>query len=309
MEAFIVKNKDESIRTLSRSGGMFTALTDVIIDEGGIVYGARIDEQMNVVHDRAITRKQRNDFCGSKYVMSDLKRCIPQIKNDLLNGNVVLFSGTPCQVSAIKNIYESINKGTLICVDIICHGAPHEICWTKYKEYLERKYNGRIQSFDFRNKEKFGWKSHVETVGVNGKKYNIREYTDLFYEHLLFPKGCFSCKFKTLHRCGDITLGDAWGGQGEEKEFDDNKGVSLVLVNTEVGKSLLEKCKPNITVRRCDMSHYMQIPLKENYPIPSNYNEFWKDIKVDKWENIYSKYAKVPYYKKILRKIYYCLKK
>lgn len=287
---------------------MFTALTDIILDEGGSVYGAKIDNQMNVVHDCAITREQRDKFCGSKYVRSNLKKCIPKIKEDLLNEKVVLFSGTPCHVSMIKNIYKSINKGKLICVDIVCHGAPHEICWKKYKQYLENKYNGSIQSFNFRNKQKFGWKSHVETLVINGKEYNIREYTDLFYKHLLLPKGCFSCKFKSLQRCGDITLADAWGGQGKEKQFDDNKGVSLVLINTDTGKILFDKCKNNIIFQKCDISHYMQMPLRENFPMPSNYKEFWEDIKVKKWEDIYLKYAEVPFYKKLLRKIYYYIK-
>lgn len=308
MESYIVKHKDEFIRAASRSGGMFTALTDQIINQGGVVYGCEIENGIQVVHKRAVTKEQRDTFRGSKYVKSKMQGIATQIKDDLLAGRIVLFSGTPCQVMAIKKQVDTSLNEKLICVDIVCHGTPSEKAWLKYVTFLQEKYKGRISSVDFRNKNKFGWSAHVETIVINNKSYNLRQYTDLFYRHLLFPKACFSCKWKSLDRIGDITLGDAWGGKGEEKEFNDNKGVSLVLVNTDKGKKLFEQSKDSIIYKTCDIKHYMQEPLYSNYSIPEDYENFWMDMDNLPWQNLYKKYSRTPWWKQVIRNIYYKIK-
>lgn len=308
MESYIVKHKDELIRAASRSGGMFTALTDQIINQGGVVYGCALEDGIQVVHKRAVTKEQRDSFRGSKYVKSKMKGIIAQIKEDLLAGRIVLFSGTPCQVMAVKKQVDTSLRQKLICVDIVCHGTPSEKSWLKYVTYLQEKYKGKILSVNFRNKNKFGWSAHVETIVIDNKCYNLRQYTDLFYRHLLFPKACFACKWKSLERIGDITLGDAWGGKGEEKEFNDNKGVSLVLVNTDKGKRLFEQSKDSIIYKTCDIKHYMQEPLYSNYSVPEDYKNFWMDMDNLSWQDLYKKYSRTPRWKQVLRNIYYTIK-
>lgn len=307
MESYIAINKDEKVRMASRSGGVFTAISDLILDNGGVVYGVKMSNEMEAIHSRATTKLERDAFRGSKYVRSDMAKAIEQVQEDLRNGLTVLFSGTPCQVASIKKLCEGIEGGELICIDIVCHGTPKRECWEKYKKYLEKHYHGLMEAFDFRNKRSFGWKSHVESFVINGKTHASREYTDLFYQHLLFPKGCFNCKFKSLKREGDVSLADAWG-KIEPESFKDDKGISLVLVNTNKGDVWFRRATKYLEYYPCDIENFMQPPLKENYRIPLNYEQFQEDFKNMPWDSLYRKYAKVSLYKKIARKIRYFLK-
>lgn len=309
MESYIAINKDEKVRMASRSGGVFTAISDVILDNGGVVYGVKMSNEMEAVHTRATTKSERDAFRGSKYVRSDMVKAFEQVQADLKNGLTVLFTGTPCQIALIKTTVrkDNIEEGQLICVDIVCHGTPKKECFEKYKDYLEIRYQGSVESFDFRNKRYFGWKSHVETFVINGKQHIGREYTDLFYQHLLFPKGCFKCKFKSLKREGDISLADAWGNS-KENMIIDNKGANLVLVNTKIGTELFNRCSHKLDYKPCNIEEYMQPPLKENFAVPQNYDEFWKDMKTMSWEQLYKHYATTPYWKRVLRKIRYIVK-
>lgn len=307
MESYIAINKDEKVRMASRSGGVFTAISDVVLDNGGVVYGVKMSNEMEAIHSRATTKLERDAFRGSKYVRSDMTKVIEQVQADLRNSLTVLFTGTPCQVASIKKLCEGIEGGELICIDIVCHGTPKRECWEKYKEYLEKHYHGLMETFDFRNKRSFGWKSHVETFVINGKTHASREYTDLFYQHLLFPKGCFNCKFKRLQREGDISLADAWGNS-KDNMLTDNKGVNLVLINTKIGTELFSRCSRKLDYKLCNIEEYMQPPLKENFSVPKNYDEFWRNIKTMSWEKLYRRYTSTPYWKRLMRKLRYMVK-
>lgn len=309
MEAYIVKHKSDLVRAKSRSGGMFTALSDVVLKNGGVVYGCRLNENLCAVHDRAETPEERDAFRGSKYVQSNLSGCFQRISEDLQAGRQVLFSGTPCQVAGLRKYCEKLDSSNLICIDIACHGVPKEAIWKKYLDYARKKYKGNITAVNFRNKNRYGWASHVETFTVNGKEYDSKEYADLFYQRLLLGKGCFQCKHKSLERVGDVTLADAWGGiTEEEKRFNDNKGLSLVLVSSDKGRKLFDSCVQELQYEPCDIEHYMQLPFMRNFDIPKNYDEFWKDEAVLDYGTLYKKYCNVPRVKRILRQIRYCVK-
>lgn len=309
MKSYIVQNKNFETRINSRSGGMFTAVSDIILERDGSVYGAKLQSDMKVVHTRAVTKEERDSFRGSKYVKSDFAASIPLVEEDLKAGKWVLFSGTSCQVAAVKKKCELDNLDTskLICMDIVCHGSPAAKVWDKYVAYLEKKYNGKIQSFNFRDKKRFGWKSHVETFTINNKTHVSREFTDLFYQHLVFNKTCFSCKFKSLERQGDISLADAWGPLKEE--YLDNKGTSLVLVNSDKGAEFFEACSNVINYYECDMQSFLQPPLRHNYEIPKEYDAFWQDIDKLEWKELYKKYSKTSLKVRVLRRVKYLLKR
>lgn len=308
MKSYIVQSKDYETRINSRSGGMFTAVSDLVLDKNGSVYGAKLQDDLTVSHSRATTKEERDAFRGSKYVRSEFAACIPLIEEDLKQDKWVLFSGTGCQVAAVKKRCEKdqIDCTKLLCLDIVCHGAPLPKVWNKYIEYLEHKYKGKIGNFNFRNKKRFGWKSHVETFTVNKKDYASREYTDLFYQHLLFPKTCFECKYKSLERQGDISLADAWGPL--DGQYADNKGTSLVLINTEKGRQVFEACANQIDYYECDMKEFMQTPLIKNYDFPKEYEQFWQDVDRIGWKTLYKKYSNTSLKVRLLRKVKYLLK-
>lgn len=214
MKSYIVKQKDLDSRMLSRSGGIFAAISDQVLAQGGVIYGAGMDKNFNVVHKRAVNATERDELRGSKYVQSDMHNAYRLACEDLKAGRLVLFTGTPCQVDGIKALCPKGCEEHLVCMDIVCHGVPSPRVWNDYKAYVERKYHGKIEKIDFRNKERFGWSDHWETVTINGKEHDSQVYMKMFYEHTFLREACYVCPYKNLQRVSDISIADAWGGRG-----------------------------------------------------------------------------------------------
>ena len=162
IEAHGAKHKNEIERFTSRSGGVFVAISDYILELGGVIYGAELNDRFEVEHGRAIIKEQRDKFKGSKYIQSDMKNIILDIKKDLQNGKKVLFSGTPCQVAGVKAAIPKKYYDNLNTCDLICHGVPSKRVFRDFLRYIENKENKRIKRFIFRDK-RFGWNSHFET--------------------------------------------------------------------------------------------------------------------------------------------------
>ena len=116
--------------------------------------------------------------------------------------------------------------------------------WEAYLRWQEHKMHSKVASVDFRNKKDFGWHDHVETLCFeNGKSTSSRVFKELFYGHTVLRPSCYECPYKSIMHPGDITIADYWGIEKAAPEFDDNKGVSLVLVNNEAGEKIFEKVK------------------------------------------------------------------
>ena len=243
---FAAKNKNEAIRLNSSSGGIFTLLATKIINNGGVVFGAKFDEQWNVVHDYAETIENLAEFRGSKYIQSQIGKCYKIAEIFLKNGREVLFSGTPCQIAGLKKFLIK-DYSNLICVDIICHGVPSPIVWQKYKLQFGLNKNS---SFSFRDKSN-SWKRY-EVVVLNEEKEVIREtvgknvYMKLFLSDLCLRPSCSNCPAKGGQSQSDLTIADFWGIQYIHPEFDDDKGYNLVLINSPKGLELfnsLDNCE------------------------------------------------------------------
>lgn len=303
---YAVKHKSESVRSNSRSGGIFTALSDKVLEDNGVVYGCILVNNINAVHFRAENKEQRNKMRGSKYIQSDLGDIFKSVKKDLDNDVYVLFSGTSCQIAGLKN-YLNKNYVNLICVDIVCHGVPSPLIWEKYVKWQEEKNKSLVTEIDFRNKVKFGWRAHVETLKMeNGKTVNSDVFTMLFYKHNILRPSCYKCPFKKIHHPGDITIADYWGIENVAPEFDDNKGVSLVLVNTDKGLSLFDEVKNHILWKETKIENSMQDPLRFPFPKPSTRDEFWNDFQSKDFDSFLYKYCDIGLsgiLKKIKRKI------
>lgn len=223
LETYAVIHKSDTIRMMSRSGGVFTAISDYILEQGGVVYGVVLNGNFSAVHVRATNKELRDKMRGSKYIQSDMQQSFENIRNDLQKGNWVLFSGTSCQVAGLKNYLEK-DYERLLCVDIVCHGTPSLAVWKKYLEYQEHRLQSTILSVDFRNKKEFGWRSHVESIYMeNGVTINSEVFKNLFYGHEILRPSCYVCRYKSITHPGDITIADYWGIEKAAPDLDDNK--------------------------------------------------------------------------------------
>lgn len=247
-------NKDE--RNASSSGGLFVLLAKEIIRMNGIVYAAAFDSKFTVTHQRCDNESELARFVGSKYVQSNMEGCYEQIVSDLKSQKKVLFVGTPCQVKSVINYVNArhINKENLITVDFICHGVPSPLAWKKYIMQQERFYEGKPISVNFRSKIT-GWKKFsMQIVFDNGTEYiSIMDddvYLDSFFRNLTLRPSCFECSQKGQQKSSDLTIADFWGIEKECPDFDDNKGCSFVVLNSEKGKTIFQKIQSDITTKR-----------------------------------------------------------
>ena len=236
-EIYAARHKDMHEIETSRSGAAFIAISDYILENGGVVYGVGYIDHFRVAHKRAKTKEERNEFKGSKYVQSDLDGIFRQVKEDLRKGKTVLFSGTPCQTAGLNSYIEKKLRENLILVDIVCHGVPSPYIWRDYLAYIEKKYKSKVIKVNFRDKSRIGWAGHIESYTFeNGKEIETKEYTNLFYKHIMLRESCGSCHYTNFHRPSDFTLADYWGWEKTNTNINsDNKGVSLFFINTKKG--------------------------------------------------------------------------
>lgn len=266
-DVYAARHKNINEISTSRSGAVFIALSDWILEQGGVVYGAGYEDHFRVVHKRATNKEQRDEFKGSKYVQSDLKDTFCQIKKDLKQGYKVMFSGTPCQTSGLLSYLQLLKQdiSQLYVVDLVCHGVPAPYVWRDYLKYIEKKYHAKITDVNFRDKSQLGWSAHKESFKLGNKYLCVSTYTDLFYKHLMFRHSCGVCHFTNLKRPSDLTIADFWGWEKVDQHINaDNKGVSLLLVNTEKGRQLFSEIADQIHYLVTDTKHCLQHNLE--YP-------------------------------------------
>lgn len=289
LEAYFGRSLDKEIVKNSRSGGVFVELSKYIFYMGGIVYGASIDDEHKVFHTRAESIDQIENMRGSKYVQSDIRSTFMQIKNDLHN-HMVMFVGTGCQVAGLYGFLQDIPQN-LITVDIVCHGVPSQKIWLENIKRIERLKNGKVSKCDFRDKSELGWSTHYESYVINHKKYYRKEYTTLFYSNHILRPSCFECKYTNQARPGDITIADGWGIGKKSRKLDDNRGVSLILINSDVGKKIKEEITHNLVLVECDEDAYLQPNLQAPSQRPSDYDQFWRDYMEKSYEYVVLKYV------------------
>lgn len=242
-------SKDDKIRSESSSGAIFPLLAREILREDGVVFGAAFDENFSVHHTYIETEEDLQRLTKSKYVQSNTEGCFEKAKEFLESGRKVLFTGTSCQTSGLLTFLKKDYEG-LYTADIVCHGVPSPLVWEKYKEHLEQKFGSRLKNVNFRNK-KYGWHGYfVSFTFENEKTINQKAEKDpymfAFLRDYCLRESCHSCSFKHPKKCADITLGDFWGIKNFNPSMDDNKGTSLVFINTKKGDTLFEKIKSDI---------------------------------------------------------------
>ena len=292
--AYGARHKDMDEVATSRSGAAFIAISDYILKNGGIVYGAGYTDHFRVIHKRATTKEQRDEFKGSKYVQSDLTGIFRQVKEDLRNGHKVLFSGTPCQTAGLNSFIGNKLRDNLILIDIVCHGVPAPYIWRDYLNYLEKKHKSTIHSVDFRDKNKFGWNAHYESFELKDRDEKVypQTYSYVFKKAITFRHSCGTCKYTNLQRPSDITIADFWGWQKTDPTINaDDKGLSLVLCNTNKGQEIFDIIKDRMVFVEAELKNCLQPNLQKPSEIHPLRMDFEHDYAKKGFEYVMKKYA------------------
>lgn len=285
--AYAVKNKCNDVRRLSSSGGVFSVLAESILNDGGIVCAAKYDENFLVTHDICDSVDMLSTCRGAKYAQSQSERYFPDIKRKLDHGGAVMFVGTPCQVAALVS-YLGKDYPKLYLVDMICHGVPSPKVWKKYLSERRRLdgNNLNVEHVNFRSKST-GWSRYGYSVEISyqsGERYSVCQSEDPFMKgftsNLYLRKSCSQCKFKGIERCSDFTLGDYWGIWEQYPEFDDNNGVSVLLIHSEKGRIKWECIAHHFELKEVSVEEAVQFnpsALENSFP-HSMRNEFFKRL-------------------------------
>lgn len=304
---FAAWSKDDLTRLSSSSGGAFSELAKIIIDNDGVVYGAAWDSDFSVKHIGIYSFDSINLLRGSKYIPSNLDSVYKEIQRITNEGRKVLFSGTPCQVAAVKTFVAS---NRLFTVDLICHGVPSLRVFKAYLEYIRN--NRIIKDINFRDKET-GWSNFSISVNFeDGSKYiekfNNDDFCWGFNNNYYLNSICYNCPFAKLPRQGDITVGDFWN---VAENLKNEKGVSVVLVNNEKGERII-KLTENLCLEKVELSAAVRGNpriINGEFNKPKVREMLLKDINSNGFEYIKRKYLKRPnkalvFLKKVIREIF-----
>jgi coenzyme F420-reducing hydrogenase beta subunit len=274
------KHKDTTVLSKSTSGGAFTALSDSILDKGGVVFGVVENKDLQIEHTYAVNTVERDMMCGSKYVQSTMGDSYKKVKEYLTTGIPVLFTGTPCQVAGLYAYLEEKEYNNLFTADIICHGVPSPLVFSDYIKYVEKKSHKRISQHLFRGKID-GWGHGECNIFADGSMDNSTRFSQLhrrlFYKNLAERPSCYQCKYTTIKRVSDMTLADFWGVDKEIPELYDKNGVSLLIVNSQKGNTMLDSIKDKGVCVHTSIESALPKQPQLSTPIkkPANREQFW----------------------------------
>lgn len=309
---YACSNKNQKIKDKSSSGGVFSALAECVILQGGIVYGFAFADDFSVKCVGVEDVSDLNRLYGSKYVEGTIEKALYlDIKKQVDSGRTVMFSGTSCQIAAVK-LFAGADTENLITVEVVCHGVPSQKVYVSYLNFLKNKYKSDIQNITFRSK-KYGWENFSTKVEfTNGKKYQkISSIEDKYMRGFLLNmysrKSCANCKFKLDNTSADFTIGDFWRIDRWHKDLYKKDGVSLVVVNSTVADELFDKVKNKIEFTKVDYETAIKCNgvIIESNPSNSNRSVFFDDfISGDmKYEQLMKKYCYVKVHDRIFTKL------
>lgn len=248
-KAYIFRYGKPEIVEQSTSGGAFTAIAEYFLEKGAVVYGAGYDSDMNVVCKATADTDGLQEMRGSKFVQSNLGTVFSEIKERLKKNQIVVFSGTPCQVAGLIN-YLGEKPENLFCIDFVCRGVPSPGLWKNYVKMMEQKYNSKMVGARFKHKT-YGY--HASTMKIdfqNGVSYfgsgRVDPYMKAFVREMSSRPSCAECAFKGIERLSDITVFDCYEYAQITGSRDDDRGYSSVFIHTNMGRTAFEAIKPVI---------------------------------------------------------------
>ena len=269
--------RSEQYVTDSSSGGVFPALAEQIIADGGVVIGAVLNDDMTVGHAEAYDMPGVEKMRGSKYVQSDLYASYEDVRYWLSEGRKVMFSGTPCQVAGLHK-YLGKPYDDLVTVDVLCHGVPSPGLWEKYVKALEKKHGARMENVRFKDKTA-SWRHYAFTTSLGSCPYMDDPYMALFVQDMSLRPSCYKCAARGGRSGSDLTLSDLWSVQRCAPELSDDRGVSGVYVNSEKGRALMGRID-GIESRQVDMelSRTDNGGFHDPVAVPEKREEFFQGI-------------------------------
>ena len=289
-------------------------MAEQILSEGGVVYGAAFDENWSVAHIRITDCKDLDKLRRSKYVYSKLAFSVKNVEEDLKQNRKVLFSGVPCQVAAVRK--KVGNDTNLLCVEVVCHGAPETYFWNRYLEELcsllgENKED--ISSINFRDK-RTGWKRYSFTLKFNdGKEFSQKAssnaYMMAFLANYTVRKVCFNCQFKYPGgSAADITLGDFWGIEKVASNLNNNLGTTVVIMRTERGENAAKLIKVDSSIDFSD-AHKYNSAICAPPPMPADYEKFqYEAHSTDRLTPVFEKFIRDKKSHKLKKLIKRCIR-
>ena len=302
LDAYAFNNVNNQERYDSASGGFFSAISKYLVRQNGVVFGAAYNSEVKVVTSFTDKEEELWKFRNSKYVQSEVKDSYKEAKKLLLLGKKVLFSGTPCQIQGLLNFLGKEYEN-LYTMDFVCHGVPSPKVFEKYKVYIQQKYGSNLVTYQFRTKRK----------GYNGKSYGCANIelgdgrtlhtedtkgSDLFmsksfFEEVCSRPSCHVCRFKDKERNCDFTVFDCWSVQKIAPNLSDDKGTTLLVVNTQKGKDLFEKASDFYQVNKVDLDKAIMLDgLMMLHSVPAHplRNAFLLDLDRMSVEDLTKKY-------------------
>jgi len=301
LSVLAANNPNDEIRLKSSSGGIFTMLAEAVIEDGGVVFGARFDENWDVKHDYTESKDGLEAFRGSKYVQSRIGNTYTQAREFLKDERKVLFTGTSCQIAGLKKFLRK-EYDSLITVEIVCHGVPSPLVWREYlKDITERpkgvagkntvllslKAKPVITGISFRDK-RMGWKKYGFALDGSAPKADKNSVLPLyqtkyenaylkgFLSNVFLRPSCYSCKFKQGASGADIALADFWGADKQHPYLYDDKGTSCVVNYTDKGQKVVEKLNMSSEVSTLSKFVGQNPAYNKSHAKPGNVIPFWK---------------------------------
>lgn len=307
---------DENVRMNSSSGGVFSVLAQKVLSDGGFVYGAAWDENMNLRHICINNVVDLDKIRRSKYVQSDTLNTFVEVREHLRNGEKVLFCGTPCQIAGLNNFLLGKNCENLLLVDILCQGVPSPILFQKYIKEVENEENFKIKDCNFRPK-KYGWRCGLLMIvcGVRKGEYRtLKLYStdNAYYRAFMFKyfhrPSCYNCIFKNSNRgyYSDVTIADFWriGTNIPLNVSGTEKGISALIVNTEKGKSYVNDISNEMLMIERSYQEFSTNGGLRSIRIPQNNDEVFFFLQTHSWRETQDKYFPVS----VSERIKTCLK-
>lgn len=312
--AYAAYSNDPAIRAASSSGGIFSEAAHVVLNQGGVVFGAAYDPDFTVRHISIENKDDLDLLRGAKYAQSYLGDTFQSIYQLLKNDRKVLFSGTPCQVAGLKAFLRK-DYDNLLCIDFVCHGVPSPMAWSQYVRYRAGQDNdGTLPlAINLRSKET-GWSGYQYSnvfEYANGTRNvctgNDSLFMKLFVGDYISRVSCEHCAFKGYSRCSDLTLGDFWGIWDIAPDMDDNRGTSLVLVQSPKGKDIFKQINERCVVRKMSLEQAsaQNQSMLSSSPSNAHRNEVLRTIKNGDFEKCTNLLIPIQtcFFKKIIRKL------
>ena len=311
LEIYALQSKNKAELFESSSGGAFRLVADSVINQGGYVAGCVWNDNMEPVLTITNTLDGLRPMQGSKYLSSSTEHTYRQTKNLLDAGNLVLFTGTPCQCAGLLN-YLRRPYENLLTMDFLCHGVPSQTAFDAYRNSLK----GEVVNYKFRDKKKHGWghtSSYIRIYGKSRKKIysegSINSYDFGFLNGYFSRLSCYSCKYSGLQRVTDFTICDFWGYPKYHKEIRTSDGISAFQVNNQRAKRylscFLQNANFHLTNRENVAVENPAILYENKESIPELRKEIYQKIKHDGWKAVEKKYLRCKHY--YLKKAWYAM--